>query len=64
MAFSIDQSDGVTAVSESLKHDTYRALDVHRDIRVIPNFVDTNRYRRVPPAELRDRSVRRAATRS
>jgi N-acetyl-alpha-D-glucosaminyl L-malate synthase BshA len=43
----------VTAVSESLKRDTYRALDVQRDIRVIPNFVDTNRYRRLPPAELR-----------
>jgi N-acetyl-alpha-D-glucosaminyl L-malate synthase BshA len=53
VAFSIDRSDGVTAVSESLKRDTYRALDVQREIRVIPNFVDTNRYRRVPPAELR-----------
>jgi N-acetyl-alpha-D-glucosaminyl L-malate synthase BshA len=53
VAFSIDQSDGVTAVSESLKRDTYRALEVQRDIRVIPNFVDTHRYRRIPSPELR-----------
>ena len=40
VAFSIEQSDGVTAVSESLKRDTYRELGVTRDIRVIPNFLD------------------------
>jgi N-acetyl-alpha-D-glucosaminyl L-malate synthase BshA len=53
VAFSIDRSDGVTAVSESLKRDTYRALDVQREIRVIPNFVDVHRYRRMSSAELR-----------
>ena len=46
MAFCIDQSDGVTAVSESLKTDTFRELGCRRDIRVIPNFIDTTRYRR------------------
>ena len=40
VAFSIAQSDGVTAVSESLKADTYRELGHSRDIRVIPNFID------------------------
>ena len=40
VGFSIAQSDGVTAVSESLKADTYRELGHSRDIRVIPNFVD------------------------
>ena len=40
VAFCIEQSDGVTAVSESLKADTYRELGVTRDIRVIPNFLD------------------------
>jgi N-acetyl-alpha-D-glucosaminyl L-malate synthase BshA len=40
VAFSIEQSDGVTAVSESLKRDTYQALPLTRDIRVIPNFLE------------------------
>jgi L-malate glycosyltransferase len=40
VAFCIDSSDGVTAVSESLKADTLRDLPVHSDIRVVPNFLD------------------------
>jgi N-acetyl-alpha-D-glucosaminyl L-malate synthase BshA len=46
VAFGIAESDGVTAVSESLKADTYRELGVTCDIRVIPNFVDCDRYQR------------------
>ena len=46
VAFSIAQSDGVTAVSESLKADTYRELGHTRDIRVIPNFVDAEEAQR------------------
>src|ERR1043166_9134034 len=46
VAFSIAQSDGVTAVSESLKADTYRELGHSRDIRVIPNFIDADEARR------------------
>ncbi len=53
VAFSIAQSEGVTAVSESLKADTYRELGHSRDIRVIPNFVDVNDTRRRDCAELR-----------
>src|SRR6187200_2127962 len=51
VAFSIAQSDGVTAVSASLKADTYRELGVTRDIRVIPNFIDCeeNQRREVGP---------------
>ena len=45
-AFSIDQSDGVTAVSESLRAATYRQLPVRADIRVIPNFLDCQYHRR------------------
>lgn len=45
-AFCIDQSDGVTAVSESLRDDTYRHLPVRADICVIPNFLDCRRHRR------------------
>src|SRR3954469_16913324 len=40
VAFSIEQSDGVTAVSDSLKRDTYQALPLKRDIKVIPNFLE------------------------
>jgi L-malate glycosyltransferase len=44
--FGIEQSDGVTAVSASLQSDTHRELGVTRDIRVIPNFIDTDTYQR------------------
>ncbi len=46
VAFCIQQSDGVTAVSESLREETIRELGVTRDIRVIPNFLDCSRNRR------------------
>jgi N-acetyl-alpha-D-glucosaminyl L-malate synthase BshA len=46
VAFSIDQSDGVTAVSNFLKQATYDNFPVKADIRVIYNFVDTNRFRK------------------
>jgi len=44
VTFSINQSDGVTSVSEDLKRATYEHFDVHKDIRVIPNFIDLNRF--------------------
>jgi N-acetyl-alpha-D-glucosaminyl L-malate synthase BshA len=53
VAFSIQESDGVTAVSESLKADTYRELGVDRDIHVIPNFLDCSVYRRRDVTALR-----------
>ncbi len=46
VAFCIQQSDGVTAVSKSLKADTLRELGVTCDIRVIPNFIDCTIHRR------------------
>ena len=54
-AFCIDQSDGVTAVSESLRADTYRQLPVRADIRVIPNFLDCDIHRRSEDPGLRSR---------
>jgi N-acetyl-alpha-D-glucosaminyl L-malate synthase BshA len=45
--FSINKSDGVTAVSESLKKDTQRLFNIERDIRVIYNFIDFERFRKV-----------------
>lgn len=46
--FSIEESHGITAVSESLKRDTISLFGIRNDIRVIPNFVDTNRFFRKP----------------
>lgn len=54
-AFCIQESDGVTAVSESLRADTIRELGVTRDIRVIPNFLDCAVYRRREVGGLRAR---------
>lgn len=44
VTFSINQSDGVTAVSENLKEDTYKHFEVKKDIKVIPNFIDLERF--------------------
>lgn len=44
--FSINQSDGVTAVSDYLRDETYARFDIHREIEVIPNFVDLHRFKR------------------
>ncbi len=46
VSFSIDQSDGVTAVSNYLKEATYENFPVKTDIEVIYNFVDTDRFYR------------------
>lgn len=47
VAFSVNRSDGVTAVSESLRQDTRRELPVTADIAVIPNFLDCEEHRRL-----------------
>jgi N-acetyl-alpha-D-glucosaminyl L-malate synthase BshA len=44
--FSIDKSDGVTAVSEYLKQETYSKFDINQEIEVIPNFLDLERFRK------------------
>lgn len=44
--FSIDKSDGVTAVSDYLKKETYSHFDIKQDIRVIPNFIDLERFKK------------------
>lgn len=46
VTFSINQSDGITAVSEFLKSDTYRHFSINKDIEVIPNFIDLERFKR------------------
>ena len=44
VTFSINESDVVTAVSESLKKDTLALFDIKNEIEVIPNFIDTKKY--------------------
>lgn len=44
VAFSINKSDAVTAVSQSLKDDTLRLFDITNDISVVPNFIDLDKY--------------------
>jgi N-acetyl-alpha-D-glucosaminyl L-malate synthase BshA len=44
VTFSINQSDGVTTVSKNLRDNTYEFFEITKDIRVIPNFVDLNRF--------------------
>ena len=44
--FSIEKSDGVTAVSDYLRRETITQFHIERDIEVIPNFVDTVQFSR------------------
>lgn len=53
ITFAINQSDSVTAVSQSLKNDTHNRFSINRDIEVIPNFIDTDRYGRCEKKELK-----------
>ena len=55
VAFSIQQSDSVTAVSASLRDATYETLGISREIQVIPNFLDCSVHRRRPRTDLRKR---------
>ena len=44
--FSINKSDGVTAVSDHLKQQTYDYFNIKKAIKVIPNFIDFDRFKR------------------
>jgi len=46
--FSIEQSDGVTAISQYLRSRTLKIFDVKNHIEVIPNFVNCDEYMRKP----------------
>jgi N-acetyl-alpha-D-glucosaminyl L-malate synthase BshA len=48
VTFSINQSDGVTAVSNDLAQETYQTFNITRHIEVIPNFIDLSRFRKQP----------------
>src|SRR3989344_4288695 len=44
ITFAINQSDAVTAVSESLRKDTFSYLPITKEIEVIPNFICLDEY--------------------
>jgi len=54
--FSINNSDAVTAVSDSLREDTLRLFDIHKEIKVVYNFIDVNKYPLIEADEC-DRSL-------
>lgn len=58
MKFAIEQSDGVTAVSRFLREKTLTNYGIAKEIEVIPNFVDTSVYRRLPADHIRQRYAR------
>ena len=58
VAFSIEQSNAVTAVSDSLRRDTIVSLGIRRDIHVIPNFLDCGSYQRRREPSFVDRFCR------
>ncbi len=45
VTFSINKSDAVTSVSQSLKDDTLRLFDIKNEISVVPNFIDLSKYK-------------------
>jgi N-acetyl-alpha-D-glucosaminyl L-malate synthase BshA len=46
VTFSINQSDGVTAVSQDLRRETYQSFKVTNEIEVIPNFIDLEKFKK------------------
>ena len=46
VTFSINQSDGVTAVSSDLRKETYEHFKITQDIEVIPNFIDLEKFKK------------------
>jgi L-malate glycosyltransferase len=51
--FSIENSDGVTAVSRHLKEKTLTNYSITKEIEVIPNFVDTEKYKKSESCKFR-----------
>jgi len=47
VSFSINKSDVVTSVSQSLKEDTYRLFDINKEIIVVPNFIELAKEKQV-----------------
>jgi N-acetyl-alpha-D-glucosaminyl L-malate synthase BshA len=48
VTFSINESDAITAVSDNLRLETYKSFAITKEIEVIHNFVDVNRFSKKP----------------
>jgi N-acetyl-alpha-D-glucosaminyl L-malate synthase BshA len=48
VTFAINHSDGITAVSDSLRKDTLANFKISKPIEVIPNFIDLSRFSKKP----------------
>jgi len=55
--FSINNSDVVTTVSESLKKDTLRLFKIRKDIKVIHNFIDFEKYPEIHAEECQRNNI-------
>ncbi len=53
VAYSINESDGVTAVSDYLRKETFDRFPIDNEIEVIPNFIDTERFHRLDKEHFR-----------
>ncbi len=48
VTFSINESDAITAVSHNLREETFRSFKIEKEIEVIHNFVDVERFQKKP----------------
>ncbi len=55
--FSINHSDIVTAVSQSLKNDTLRLFDITKEIEVVYNFIDVSKYEKTRQGECQRKAL-------
>ena len=53
VAFSINQSDVITAVSNNLREETFATFNIQKEIEVVHNFVDVNRFNKKPISALK-----------
>jgi N-acetyl-alpha-D-glucosaminyl L-malate synthase BshA len=54
ISFAINQSDAVTAVSTSLRSDTYKLFGINQDIEVVPNFICPDHFKELRGQERHD----------
>ena len=48
VTFSINESDAITAVSKNLRDETFHSFEITKEIEVIYNFVDVERFNKKP----------------
>jgi len=56
--YSIERSDGITAVSNYLRDATFKGFGIDKDIEVIYNFADTSKFKPLPTSERSSKEAR------